>query len=324
MKKSKVSIGPMSKELIDVAIQYAEESSTILTLIPSRRQVDYRGGYVGYTTKSLSEYCRGQTKNILLQRDHGGPLQGQEEDVGFDSFYWDSKYFDSIHIDPFRLKSFKSAVEATGKFIDFCKRVNPGVRFEVGTEESIFPYQPYELGILLDHLRRKLSKDQWESIETCCIQSGTALQGGDNTGIYSGDRLQGMVGICRAYCKASKEHNGDYLSKELVREKFLLGLDRINIAPELGQLQTEIYLSRFKEDQFDEFFKICLESGRWKKWVGKDFSPFEDDAARKKIILLSGHYCFQLDCFQDLKRRAGDIREELKMKVWSRLSDFNQ
>ncbi len=324
MMMSKVSIGPMSKELIDVAIQYAEEKDCSLTLIPSRRQVDALGGYVGYTTKSLSEYCRAHSKKILLQRDHGGPLQGDVEDVGFDSFYWDAKYFDSIHIDPFRLKSFSTAVAATVKYIDFCKRVSPFIKFEVGTEEAVFPYRPFELGVLLQHLRQHLTQNNWNDIQTVCIQSGTALQDGENVGQYDRDRLQDMLGICRAYGKQSKEHNGDYLSNELIKEKFALGLNKINIAPELGQEQTKLYLDRMNPNRFDQWFKICLESGKWKKWVKKDFSPFENEASRHQVVLMAGHYTFNLPEFQPLKSAVGSIVSELKDIVFERLDGINQ
>ena len=54
-------IGPMSKNVVDAVINFDSD----IGLIPSRRQVDYDGGYVNnWTTKEFSKY----SKNIILKR----------------------------------------------------------------------------------------------------------------------------------------------------------------------------------------------------------------------------------------------------------------
>ena len=76
-----------------------------------------------------------------------------------------------------------------------------------------------------------------------------------------------MCEVVSSYNILSKEHNGDYLSPDLIREKFSLGLNAINIAPEFGQLETKIYVKAIKKqnpDLLDVFWEICFssESGR--------------------------------------------------------------
>ena len=80
----KYFIGPMSKNVVDSVI---ELDNPIVGFIPSRRQVDYDGGYVNnWTTKQFSEYVNNR---VVIQRDHGGESQGNKQDDGLTSFLFD-------------------------------------------------------------------------------------------------------------------------------------------------------------------------------------------------------------------------------------------
>ena len=57
-------IGPMSKNVVDSVIEFNGDFG----FIPSRRQVDYQGGYVNdWTTGEFSTYVNGR---VPIQRDH--------------------------------------------------------------------------------------------------------------------------------------------------------------------------------------------------------------------------------------------------------------
>ena len=56
-----------------------------------------------------------------------------------------------------------------------------------------------------------------------------------------------MVNLCKKYGFISKEHNGDWVSIDLMKEKFKLGLDCINVAPELGQIETKAILKEISK-----------------------------------------------------------------------------
>src|SRR5437879_4761000 len=104
----------MSVNIVDAVIEFANGNATPLGLIPSRRQVDFGGGYVGWTTQRFSEYVRERTSRVILQRDHGGEGQGDSPDDGRDSYAVDAKYFDLIHIDPWKAKkSYHDGLAAT-------------------------------------------------------------------------------------------------------------------------------------------------------------------------------------------------------------------
>ena len=92
----KFFIGPMSKNVVDSIINFQNKYSKKIALIPSRRQIDFKGGYSNnWTTESLSKYA----KKIVIMRDHGGPGQGSKEDNGYESLEYDCNYFDFIYID---------------------------------------------------------------------------------------------------------------------------------------------------------------------------------------------------------------------------------
>ena len=67
-----------------------------------------------------------------------------------------------------------------------------------------------------------------------------------------------MLELCKKYNLISKEHNGDWVSIELMKEKFNLGLECINIAPELGQIETKTILNIIKKlnrsDLFEKYY----------------------------------------------------------------------
>ncbi len=288
--KYKYGIGVMSLNIVDACIEFANEYDHRLMFIPSRRQVDYLGGYVNnWTTETFSRYVRNKTTNILLKRDHGGPGQGLYQDDGLISLTHDSNYLDAIHIDPWKVvSSFKEGCEYTKKLIDHCFEINDHIIYEVGTEQSIFKYESDQLNTLLNYLKTNLSAPKYERIKFAVIQSGTSLKETKNTGSYDKERLIDMLSVCKKYDIISKEHNGDYLPIFLIHEKFNCGLDTINIAPEFGQIETKTYLNELNsEKMFNIFFNICYDSKKWTKWVDKSFDPFKN---KEQLINICGHY----------------------------------
>ena len=91
----KYCIGPMSKNIVDSIITFCNNNKIKMIIIPSRRQIDFDGGYVNnWKTKDFCEYVRSETNLIYLERDHSGPGQGTYMDDGLESLSEDCKYFD--------------------------------------------------------------------------------------------------------------------------------------------------------------------------------------------------------------------------------------
>jgi hypothetical protein len=207
--------------------------------------------------------------------------------------------------------------------ISFCHSLNSQIKFEVGTEQSIREFTPSELDKMLHMLKKKLTSQQFEKIVFCVIQSGTALERNINTGVYDASRLRDMISVVKTHGLASKEHNGDYLSPALIQEKFNLGLDTINIAPEFGQIETKIYLDKIcshRIDLLEEYWSICYRSKRWEKWVTADFKPVEQ---KEELINICGHYVLSTEEFmKNIKQHLPDIDKEIKQAVHRKLESL--
>jgi hypothetical protein len=320
---SKYFIGPMSKNIVDTIIEFCNETNNTIGLIPSRRQVEWNGGYVnGWTTREFSEYVKSKTDKIILVRDHSGPKQGQIDDDGYFSLSKDCKYLDLIHIDPWKkYQTFFDGVEETIRMIEHCYDLNPNIQYEVGTEEAIRRFESHELNDLVYQLKSRLSPEVYNQIQYLVIQSGTSLKGTNQTGNYDATRLKEMIEVCKHHNLISKEHNGDYIPVSTIKEKFDLGLKSINIAPEFGLIETLTYLDNIKDDIiFNKYWKICYESKKWEKWVNKNFDPFVN---KEELIKICGHYILSNPEFiSEIKSQFPDIDQEIKTNIKNKLNEL--
>lgn len=321
MFDTKFFIGPMSKNVVDTIIDFCNEKNYKMGFIASRRQIENTGGYVNnWNTNEFCEYVRKKTSNLIIERDHSGPEQGYKSDDGYDSLSYDSNYFDIIHIDPWKKYSdFQLGVDETIRMINFCYNINPDIKFEVGTEESIRKFEATDLSKMMNQLKNKLKPKTYEQIKFLVIQSGTSLKETNQTGLYNTNRLKEMLQVCKDFKILSKEHNGDYLSVNTIEEKFKLGLNSINIAPEFGLIETLTYIEEIKDEQIIyDWWKICIDSNRWQKWVDKNFNPEEN---KIQLIKICGHYTFSdVSFIKNVKNKIKNIDIKIKKNINDKLN----
>ena len=255
MSNIKFYIGPMSKNVVDAVIEFTEETGNKIGFIPSRRQVEYNGGYVNnWTTEEFSKYVNGR---VPIERDHGGVGQGYVEDDGYKSFRHDAKNLDIIHIDPWKVyPKYEDGLQSTIESIKKIYNINPEVLFEVGTEEAIRYFTPDDLERLLKDLSEF---DFFDNIKYAVVQSGVGLDLGKrvNTGNFDLDRLKDFIRVCKRWGKLSKEHNGDYLE------------DYYKICYDSRRWEKWVGEDFVPEDNKEELIKICghyvLSDKRFKK-----------------------------------------------------------
>jgi hypothetical protein len=315
----------MSQNVVDCVIKHGQMHS--IGLIPSRRQVDFSGGYVnGWNTEIFSSYVKKKNSSVLLCRDHGGAEQGQVSDDGNKSFETDAQYLDLIHIDPFRVsETIYQAAEKTGNMIEKLFGINPNIMYEVGTEEAIFKYEPEHLNWMLGYLKIRLRVEQFNQIKYAVVQSGTRLDLATrtNTGNYNNTRLEKFIKVVKNFDLLSKEHNGDYLTDSFdVEVRFASGLDAINIAPEYGQIESEFYLEMCKKDSslFEKMYEICYNSGKWKKWIS-DVSR----VSKSQIIMTCCHYILSDKSFiNNIKSHFPNADKLIQKRITSKLKLLNE
>ena len=326
----KIFLGPMSKHIVDTVIEYSNSFQLPFTFIPSRRQVEYNGGYVNnWTTKNFVTYAKTNGKYITVERDHGGPGQGTYLDDGTTSFKEDCKYMDIIHIDPWKkYQTYEDGLEETIKALNLCYNENSNLYFEIATEQGIRHFGVDELERFIVDLQKRMKPEIYKRIKYFVVQCGTGLLEATNIGHYEKERLQKMVALCKKYGFLSKEHNGDWVSIDVMREKFELGLDCINVAPELGQIETRAILKMInnmktedkKNELFEKFYTICFQSDKWVKWVSKDFKPDEN---KEKLINICGHYVFSNPEFIHLKNQLPNVEKQIKKDVLKKLREYH-
>lgn len=324
IQNTKIFLGPMSKNIVDTIITFCNNEKKYIGFIPSRRQIEYNGGYVNnWTTKEFYEYIKNKSEYILFERDHGGAGQGLYMDDGYNSLECDTKYCDIIHIDPWKkYPNYEDGLKETIDNIAYCYGKNQKLYFEISTEEAIRPFSPKELDTFLLDLKTYLPIKIYKRIVFVVIQSGTALKNMENTGNYKDTKLQEMLKIVKKYGKLSKEHNGDWMSKEDFISRFQLGLNGLNIAPELGTIETEIILDYIKHsypEKLKDFYKICYDSGRWKKWVSNDFDPEKN---KEKLIKICGHYVFSNPKFLEIKKSLKNVDELIHIELYKKLTEW--
>ena len=316
----KYFIGPMTKNVVDSIIKFCEETDNEIGLIPSRRQIEWDGGYVNnWKTQDFSSYVTSGSQRILLQRDHSGPGQGKSDDLGYRSLLEDCKNMDLIHIDPWKkYPDYRDGLEWTVDMIKYCDSISSDLMYEVGTEEAIRRFESSELDQFLKDLRDSLGLVLFSKIKYAVIQSGTSLKGNNQTGNYDKNRLEDMISVVKKYGLLSKEHNGDYIPVSTIKEKFSLGLDSINIAPEFGLIETQTYLDEIKDpDLFQIFWEICYESKKWEKWVNPDFDPLDN---KEDLIKICGHYILSNPIFlSKIKSNFPGIDEKIQINITEKL-----
>lgn len=313
MTYPKLYLGPVSKSIVDVAIKVSNQSQIALGLIPSRRQVDFDNGYTGWTTSSFSNYVKSQAPLIILERDHGGSNQGQSKDFGVTSFLEDLKYFDIIHIDPFR--SWNNILEVASETVihlQYLHAQNPKMYFEIGTEAGIMSYRVDQYRQFLDYVFEHINSDLQQQILYLVVQGGTEVKAGQNIGNTDHTQLSNFISLCQTYGKLSKEHNGDYLTLEEIKQKFDLGLSAINIAPEFGSIESEVFWSELTSEDKQKFVELIIKSGRWKKWFNSTFNPEKNPDLLTKMC---GHYVFENEEFLKIKSNYPNLNIQISEKL---------
>jgi len=255
---------PMSKNIVDAILQLNRPD---IGLLPSRRQVDYNSGYTGWDTNTFKKYVNNR---VIIERDHGGAGQGSVYDDGRESYVQDALCFDVIHVDPWKTCVTKEeGLKKTIDDIQFIHAINSDIRYEVGTEQAIFPMSTNDLQWFLTELQKNVSVEMFDKIEYVVIQSGVGLDvvNEQNNGVFNLEKLINEVNICSIFGKKSKEHNGDFLTNEQRKMRFDNGLSSINIGPELSIFENSLYIEQLDKADLEKFNHLCYESGLWKKWI---------------------------------------------------------
>ena len=313
-----------------------------------------------WDTFAFARYVRerGHNDNVILARDHGGPWQHPMESKRFMevedamesaklSFLRDIEAgFQILHIDPVvnldqQPPTLEWVLDKVFELYAYCMDIAHSlgreILIELGTEEQKQSpvSDPESLAVLLDGVMDFCKKNKFMNPAFMVVQTGTKVVGRSNVGDFPSEekdiqsyiqrhRLSEIVDMFNQKEIMLKEHNTDYLSDTSLQFHPKIGIHAANVAPEFGVVETSALMRIMDKCSLkklrDEFIEVCVNSGKWDKWVapGKETSDLEK-------ALICGHYVFSDDRIIEIKRSiqatysrtGGDLEKELKLSVKS-------
>ena len=315
---SGLGVGPMSSEAIEAVFRYAHFHRRELMLIASKNQIDWNGGYVNnWTTKEYMGYVVQMKKKysyatVRICRDHCGPgfngindlsdvYKTIEEDI--------QNGFDLIHVDLCHFHgSYDERLKESKKIIEHTLLLKPDIFLEIGTDENIGTnYSLSNIGEIekeIDFFKSFCEPDFF------VIQTGSLVRDNRQSGSFNKEFVEEASILLKQKGLKLKEHNADYLSKEeiLLRKGIV---DALNIAPQLGVVQTQFVLNKCSIYGVDttDFMEESYCGGKWKKWLDKN-------GYENKLLcsMIAGHYHFTSDSYKKIIEclsKQEDIQENI-------------
>ena len=297
---SRLGVGPMSRQIVEAVYSYSQERSVPLMLIASKNQVDYERGYV-FHTREYRAYLDGMgarypAAKVYVCRDHCGPGHNSIFDMADTYRTIDADLesgFDLIHVDfCFHRGSREEILAESKRAIEYVQRRSPQTLIEVGTDENS--------GVGVEDVLR--AEEQMGYFTSFCrphffvSQTGSLIKEVSQEGIFHSDHVSKLRFLADKYGVGLKEHNADYLSAgEIERRRGLV--DAVNVAPQLGVLQTKLTLYKAALYGLDSsgFLDIAYRSRKWEKWLSRS------DAQNKFLCsIIAGHYNFTTDAYRRL------------------------
>ncbi len=297
-----LGVGPMSSEVVEAVFRFSNYHRKQLMLIASKNQIDYGGGYVNnWKTSEYIDFVKKmkniyQNSDVKICRDHCGPgfngnfnlndvYQTMEDDI--------KNGFDLMHVDFCRFSGNKEErLVESKKAVEFCLKLNPGISLEIGTDENF--------GANYSLTSTKEINDEVDYFKSFCspefyvVQTGTIVKEIKQSGFLNYDFVKRVHELLKENGVKLKEHNADYLKKEDIEKRKGI-VDAMNIAPQLGVVQTCVTLSKclIYGVDFGDFMEEVFKGGKWKKWT--ENSTFND---KMLCCQVAGHYHFASDAYK--------------------------
>jgi hypothetical protein len=324
----KLAVGAISKEAVEAVFSVAQNQDVPLGLIVSKNQIDYDYGYVnGWTTERFMGYIDAMRMlypraEVAICRDHCGPgfkETSNGQDVALTIQTDIELGFDLIHVDMCRLPgSDEDRLKATLRTLEFIRELDGNIGIEVGTEEN--------QGIAATDLSRL----DWETdaIQKICqpvfytVQTGSLVKNACQIGSFDEVAMTYAAELLHDKGMKVKEHNADYLTPDEIRARGGL-VDAMNIAPELGTIQTATFLDLCRDWRINThgWAEEVRDKEQWVKWVQY---PLELNVPL--MLHMAGHYHYTSYRYQQmeaqLQKTLGNLRFWLTGPMGRRIHEY--
>lgn len=326
MKQFKLGVGPMSQRIVKILAQHSEEYDYPLMLIASRNQVDFDSGYV-CTTEELVKLIASATptkpQKLLLCRDHCGPyfsladegltveqaIERCKKTIATDI----ANGFDLIHIDVSKIddSDFRYATE----LIEYALSLKPDIKLEFGSEDNTGENLDVSIANL-DAQLKFLSKYKDNAV-FFVTQTGSLVKD-RQVGYFNVNKNKSIIDLVHSAGFLFKEHNADYFTKKDVILRQTSKIDALNIAPQLGVIETTCLKEFAPVELWNKFADMVYSKNHWQRWVSNI------NFTKETAIMVSGHYCFNSDEYRNIIAAIDHDKfmEELKSRIHEVLSIY--
>jgi hypothetical protein len=323
MLTSNLGCGPMSPEIIEAVFRHSHKYGQQLMLISSRNQIDVTTGYV-FSTPQYMQYIEMMRRkypraDVVICRDHCGPGFGETSKDDFESVKNTIRCdiengFDLIHIDLCHAEDRLLPMRHSKKIrhimilMEFARNINSDIMFEIGTDENIGVAET-DVARIIEDIR---ACQQVADLEFYVVQTGSLVYELNNVGLLNQRNVTAMHEAIRDRGVKLKEHNADYLTTEQIGERRGI-VDAVNIAPQLGVVQTSYVLSQALIYGVDTrpFVDKVTSSNNWKKWT-------DHADSRSLNAVIAGHYHFNGSAYQQMVLELSktiDVRENIIREI---------
>lgn len=334
MNKLEVGIGPMSLEVIDAVVKYANERDREIMLIASRNQIECAelgGGYVGnLNSRTFVDYVRARDTfhKIKICRDHCGPfLHADEKDMSHEEAMERTMQslrtdmyngFNLIHIDTSGSANPYQTAEQMFSTLMLC---SAPLEFEFGTEENIgtaVSAEKFEMDVrFITSLYPTILKPMY-----VVGQTGSLVKSNIQAGKFDPEVVKKLVVIADKYGVKLKEHNADYITRKDVQLRKDLGVGAINVAPEFGVIQTRVIFCLAMKfgliEELSKFKNLVISGGKWKKWEYGNFDEHHQ-------FITAGHYHFTSHEYLHLANKLSDhvdVQQAIEREIFDLLDNY--
>jgi len=300
-----LGVSPISRLIVRASLIAAKECKSPIVFIASLNQVDYDGGYTGWTPKTFKNYLKGEVKRLgvsepaFIGLDHAGPWL---KDLHLQKGYSFEEAIESVEksiesailagynlihvdatVDPYIGKpSAELVAERTLKLIEFAEtvRVNnglPPVNYEIGSDRWVYKDLEHTrklVYLVLKGLKERKLKEA--RILFIVGDVGTKVKPGNRLDV---DKARALVKLASKYKLFLKTHSTDYIENPEVFPK--IGIGGANIGPMFADLKYRIIRKLAVEEEklvekgvIDEKSNILellhehiLADGRWRKYA---------------------------------------------------------
>lgn len=313
----------MSKEIVEILAKHTVENNYPLMIIASRNQVDYVTGYVCTTSELAEQVKQYKNPNLLLCRDHCGPYfsdldKGLSIEDAIDRCMKTisadiAAGFDLIHIDVSRIKD--SQLHYAKQLIEYALSLNPNIKLEFGSEDNT------GIDINSSLARIDLQLDFLNPYKNNVIffvtQTGSLTKDGQ-AGTFDVERNRQIGEQIRAAGFLFKEHNADYFTADDIKQRIDAGIDSLNIAPQLGVMQTNLLKEFAPKDLWETFADLVYNQNYWQRWVAEGVTD------RDIAVSVSGHYLFSSQTYNDIIASidASAFKSKLTRKIEELLDHY--